>query len=102
MKLTAFAACSCRWSRRRPSGLLANQWNIQAAASNHHGAHSSAATEALQRPHGHHGRHPMDRSSSTDCPRDGQRYLEAAAYWSTPGVRYKGAPGKSAICGLKS
>lgn len=93
---------SCRWSCRRPSGLLAYQWNVQAAASSHHGAHSSAATEALRRSHGHHGRRPMDRCGSIDCSCDGQCYLEAAAHRCPAGVCYKGAPGKSALCGLKS
>lgn len=38
----------CRRRCRRPSGLLDDQRNLQTAASDHHGAQSAAAAEALQ------------------------------------------------------
>ena len=44
----ALTLLPCRRCCRRPSGLLADQWTVQTAASDHNGAHSPAAAEALQ------------------------------------------------------
>lgn len=87
---------------RRSSGLLVDQWTIQTTASDHNGAQSSAAAEALWWSYGHPGRHPVDRSGSANSPSDGKLYPEATAYRRSPRVYHQRAPGTGALCGLVS
>lgn len=90
----------CRRCCRRPFGMLADQRTVQTTASDHHGAQSSAAAEALWWSHGDPGRHSVDRCSPANYYGDEQRNSEAAAHSCSSRVCHQGVAGRSALFGL--